>query len=230
VVCEIGDADGIHARRPAIGLDLHPRPVNKALVDLKRLHLQLRSTHQLLPRRVGVKVTWPARPLRSSPITGPSALLRAGPPLCLAVLHPSRFLPPGLSLSRPGSTALTVGFEAYRFSCSMPAPATSSRHLYTGHHQGSMQAAPWLRTRPRRALVPGLGTDPGFDAIVKAFDASSVVHSRSSSRRSPDPLIAGLLHSRFPPRLLTDMTLRRFGLSACTANPEGQPPSLAQHG
>jgi len=34
----------------------------------------------------------------------------------------------------------------------------------------------------------------------------------------------------FPPRLLTDMTLRRFGLSACTANPEDLPPSLAQHG
>src|SRR5215210_8632832 len=26
------------------------------------------------------------------------------------------------------------------------------------------------------------------------------------------------------------MTLRRFGISACTANPEGRPPSLAQHG
>jgi len=46
----------------------------------------------------------------------------------------------------------------------------------------------------------------------------------------PDPLIAGLLRSRFPPRLLTGMTLRWFGISACTANPEGLPPSLAQHG
>ena len=27
-------------------------------------------------------------------------------------------------------------------SSSMPAPATSSRHLHTGHHQGSMQATP----------------------------------------------------------------------------------------
>jgi len=26
------------------------------------------------------------------------------------------------------------------------------------------------------------------------------------------------------------MTLRRFGISACTANPEGLPPALAQHG
>ena len=34
----------------------------------------------------------------------------------------------------------------------------------------------------------------------------------------------------FPPRLLTDMTPRRFGISACTATPGGLPPSLAQHG
>src|ERR1017187_8369532 len=62
------------------------------------------------------------------------------------------------------------------------------------------------------------------------YDASAVVHTCSSSRRLPDPLVAGLFHSRFPPRLLTGMTLRQFGISACTANPEGLPPSLAQHG
>jgi len=33
----------------------------------------------------------------------------------------------------------------------MPAPATSSRHLYTGHRQGSMQATPWLRARQHDA-------------------------------------------------------------------------------
>jgi hypothetical protein len=61
------------------------------------------------------------------------------------------------------------------------------------------------------------------------FDASAVVYSRSSSRRLPDPLIAGLLRSRFPPRLLTGMTLRWFGFSAYSANPEGLPPSLVRH-
>ena len=39
-------------------------------------------------------------------------------------------------------------YRGDRFSCSMPAPATSSRHLYTGRHQGSTQPAPWLRARP----------------------------------------------------------------------------------
>ena len=70
----------------------------------------------------------------------------------------------------------------------------------------------------------------GFDVIVHIHDASAVVYACSSSRRLPDPLLASLLRSRFPPRLLTDMTLRWFGISACTANPEGLPPSLAQHG
>src|SRR5664280_3636091 len=32
------------------------------------------------------------------------------------------------------------------------------------------------------------------------------------------------------PYVMTDMTLRRFGISACTANPKGLPPSLTQHG
>jgi hypothetical protein len=81
-----------------------------------------------------------------------------------------------------------------------------------------------------RALLPEHGNSPGFDVIVEFFDASAVVQPCSSSRRTPNPLIAGLLRSRFPPRLLTGMTLRWFGISACTANPEGLPPSLAQHG
>ncbi len=57
-----------------------------------------------------------------------------------------------------------------------------------------------------------------------------MVHTRSSSHRTPNPLTASLFRSRSPPRLLTEMTLRRFGSSAYTANPEGQPPSPAQHG
>ena len=62
------------------------------------------------------------------------------------------------------------------------------------------------------------------------YDASAVVQPCSSSRRTPDPLLASRFRNRFPPRLLTGMTSRRFGLPACTANPEDLPPSLAQHG
>jgi len=89
---------------------------------------------------------------------------------------------------------------------------------------------PGSRPTNRRPLSRDRRAGPGFDVIVHILDASAVVHTCSSSRRLPDPLIASLLRSRFPPRLLTDMTLRRFGISACTANPEGLPPSLTQHG
>ena len=97
------------------------------------------------------------------------------------------------------------------------ARATSRQLPGSGHAEG-------------RVLIPRKACSLGFDVIVHILDASAVVYTRSSSRRSPDPLVAGLLRSRFPPRLLTDMTLQWFGLSACTANPEGLPPSLAQHG
>ncbi len=113
----------------------------------------------------------------------------------------------------------------------MPAPTTSSRHLYTGRHQANTQAATWLRARHDvPCLHPGNQILSRFRRHHVPIDASAVVHTRSSSRRTPDPLTASLLRNRFPPRLLTGMTLRRFGSPACTANPEGLPPSLAQHG
>src|ERR1019366_10645835 len=80
------------------------------------------------------------------------------------------------------------------------------------------------------AFVPGSECSPSFDAVVIYFDASAVVQPCASSRCVPDPLVAGLFPSRFPPRLLTGMTLRRFGLLACTTSPEDLPPSLTQHG
>ena len=103
-------------------------------------------------------------------------------------------------------------YRGDRFSCSVPAPATSSRHLYTGHHQGHTQAAPRLRARPEwHAFVPDPPTRSGFDAVVFSFDASAVVHTRSSSRRTPAPLSAGLLPQRSPPRLLTDAACGGLG-------------------
>jgi hypothetical protein len=101
------------------------------------------------------------------------------------------------------------------------------RRTPPGPHAGS---SPAEGPRRRALLCPGICGPPGFGVINKPFDASAVVHTRSSSRRLPDPLMAGRFRSRFPPRLLTGMTLRRFGTSACTAIPEDLPPSLAQHG
>ena len=68
-----------------------------------------------------------------------------------------------------------------------------------GQHAGRPLAE---GTHPR-AFVPGIRRSPGFDAIVPPIDASAVVHARSSSRHPPDPLTAGLLPQRSPPRLLT---------------------------
>jgi hypothetical protein len=177
---------------------------------------------------------WPAQPFAPAPLQGLHhyyGLVR----LCAS----HRYSPPrgrghpGFSLltTRGPTSPISTGqtYRDDRFSCSMPGPATSSRHLYTGHHQGHEQAAPWFRTRREATpLSRGRRAGLGFDVIVHIHDASAVVYACSSSRRSPDPLIAGLLRSRFPPRLLTGMTLRRFGISACTANPEGPPPSLTQ--
>ena len=87
----------------------------------------------------------------------------------------------------------------------MPAPATSSRHLYTGRHQGHTQAAPWLRASGVARSPLSRGPDPllGFGAVLKTFDASAVVYTCSSSRHSPDPVSPGLLPKRSPQRLLT---------------------------
>src|SRR5215218_8119508 len=46
------DADRVHTRRPTVGPNLLPRPIDEAFVDLKRLHLRLRSHPRLLPRGI----------------------------------------------------------------------------------------------------------------------------------------------------------------------------------
>src|SRR6266849_2721798 len=67
-------------------------------------------------------------------------------------------------------------FGGDRFSCSMPVPATSSRHLNTGHHQGGGQGCPLVEGHALGApLSRGSVTSPGFDAVSGSFDASAVV-------------------------------------------------------
>src|SRR6266705_2038711 len=88
-----------------------------------------------------------------------------------------------------------------------------------GQHAGHPLAE---GTPPQRAFVPGVRRSPGFDAIVPPIDASAVVHTRSSSRRPPDPLTAGLLPQRSPPRLLTGAACGGLGSPPALASPEGQ--------
>src|SRR2546426_6377760 len=112
----------------------------------------------------------------------------------------------------------------------MPAPATSSRHLYTGHHQGGGQGCPLIEGAQLGApLSRGSRTTPVSVPSLFVSMRQQWYRTCSSSRRTPDPLVAGLLPQRSPRGLLAGRSLRWFELSACTASPEGQPPSLAQH-
>ena len=121
-------------------------------------------------------------------------------------------------------------YRGDRFSCSMPAPATSSRHLYTGHHRGHIQAAPRLRAHRGEPLSRDHPQIPVSMPSLFRFDASS---NRShmfvfSSHTRP-------AHSETSTAALTTpaldrRSLRWFGISACTATPQDLPPSLAQHG
>src|SRR5215471_8701207 len=76
------------------------------------------------------------QPLRSSPITGPSTLLRAAPPLRPAsVLSPSRLEP----LAACPFTSSDV--TKHRFSRSIRKPGRASRRLHAGCRSGSIRAS-----------------------------------------------------------------------------------------
>src|SRR5262249_45944900 len=119
----------------------------------------------------------------------------------------------------------------------LPRPPVSGRQVLLFHASARDELTPPLHRTPpgqhagrplaegtpsRRAFVPGAMRSPGFDAIVPPIDASAVVHTRSSSRRPPDPLTAGLFPQRSPPRLLTGAACGGLGSPPALANPEGQ--------
>src|SRR5690242_12294946 len=226
------DADRVHARRPLIGPDLLPRLIDKALTDLKRLHFRPGPGPRLLPFRVDPELalvcaapslqphyrTFTATTGRPAPVprlgTLPLAVSAAcGPPSCGQAKR-----------TRPTAS----GRQVLLFHASACGELTPPLHRAPpGQHTGSPLAE---GTPIQRAFVPGVRRSPGFDAIVPPIDASAVVHTRSSSRRPPDPLTAGLSPQRSPPRLLTDAACGGLGSPPALASPEGQPPSLAQHG
>ena len=167
------------------------------------------------------KRTRTTRPLRSSPITGPSPLLRGGPSPCRAsVLSPSQFqllgvLPSAAGVNTPAGAITARGSHV---SCQRPDRARAT--FVPGNRQGSKQVSPWL--------FPGQQLDPGYDCRRYAYDTSAVVHSRSPSRSPPDASRAP-----FPwcssPRLIHRSNPRWFTASPCRAAVEGLPPSPAQH-
>ena len=80
----------------------------------------------------------------------------------------------------------------------------SSRHLYTEHRRGHIQAAPRLRAHRSGPLSRDHPQIPVSMPSLFRFDASAVVHTCSSSHRTPAPLTARRQPQRSPPRLLTD--------------------------
>lgn len=120
-----------------------------------------------------------SRPLRSPPITGASALLRAGPPACPhRYSTPHSFCCSTRSLSPPAT--FSGSGSPYRHTpshvpCSSRRPG--SRRLHTGHHLASKRA-------PAR-LLPKIYTDLGFD-VVSSF---SMLHQRIALARLPDPCL-----------------------------------------
>jgi hypothetical protein len=129
-----------------------------------------------------------SRPLRSTPITGASPLLRAGPPARAAtVLSTSRFRPVGaLPLAPPLTRDRAVSAHAFPRSTRKPQTGLTppARRTPPGQSAGTRQAHPGIALRPR------------FRCRFLNLDASAVVHSRSSSRSPPD----GVLPPPFPRR------------------------------
>src|SRR5437773_1360654 len=205
---EQADADGVHARRPVIGPDLLPRLHDEALIDLKRLHLGPGPVPGLLPLRVGPGLTLVCTAPSLQPhyrtflttTSRPAPVPRAGP---LPLPVPAACRPP--SRGQQGTLALITwpslsGRQVLLFHASARDELTPPLHRAPpGQHAGH----PLAEGTHARAFVPGIRRSPGFDAIVPPIDASAVVHTRSSSRRPPDPLTAGLFPQRSPPRLLT---------------------------
>src|SRR5713226_152958 len=140
-----------------------------------------------------------------------------------------------VSLSRPGGNLrpirLAVGSEA----TGSPIPCQRLRRAHATytpghHHQGGGQGCPLAEGHALGvALSRRRAKNLRFRCHLLGLSMRQQWYRTcSSSRRSPDPLVAGLLPQRSPRGLLTARSLRWFGLSACTANPEGRPPSLAQ--
>ena len=135
-----------------------------------------------------------------------------------------------LSTARGPTSPISTGrpYRDDRFSCSLSAPATSSRHLYTGHRQGHTQAAPWLRTHPGRAFVPGYAGLPVSMPLQSLSMRQQwfthvrllVTYLARSWRTVSATLTTPALNRR---------SLRWFEISACTATPEDLPPSQIEH-
>ena len=175
--------------------------INEALIDLKRLHFRPGSHPRLLPWRVGPGLTLVC--------TAPSLQ----PHYRTFTTTTGRPAP----VPRLGTLPLTVSTACgppFRGPGNFPWPSLSGRQVLLFHASACDELTPPLHRAPPgqhagRPLAEGTPAgaplsrefcaSPGFDAIVPPIDASAVVHTRSSSRRPPDPLTAGLFRNAHHP-------------------------------
>ena len=112
---------------------------------------------------------------------------------------------------------------AGRFSSSVPEPGIESRHLYTGHHMASKQVS--------AMPFPGEEGPLRFRChLLIRFDASSVVHLRSSLYSTHDVISSRLLTMTFTTAAFDRSSSWWFEASSYKAAPKGLPSSLIQHG
>jgi hypothetical protein len=125
------------------------------------------------------------RPLRSSPITEPSSLLRGSPPLSGAsVLSASRWEPLApFPLASPA-----------KFSRSVLEPDRGSRRLHPGCRS--------VGIRTSSELIPEEVPAPGFDIVYGNFDASAAVRLRPPLSTIPAGIIVPTFPRCSPPQLL----------------------------
>jgi hypothetical protein len=100
-----------------------------------------------------------------------------------------------------------------RFPRSPQKPETGSRHLHTGHRPVRKQVAPGLVPSQQRCSV--------LMSVELLFDASSVVHLRSSSCFTPD-VFNDAFSSTLTTRALYPSSSTWFGTRSCNPIPRGQ--------
>src|SRR4051794_6201978 len=230
------DADRVHTRRPTVGPNLLPRPIDEAFVDLKRLHLRLRSHPRLLPHgidshRVDLKLA----------VDCPAPSLQPHYRAFIATTNRSAPVPRIGTLPLTAITACGPPSRDQRANLTHFRSSLSGRQVLLFHTSACDELTPPIHRAPPR---PHAGRSPAEGAPRRArlcFGPPHTVRFRcrrclfrcvSSGSHTfvfsshTCPATYGTSTATLTTPALNRRSLRWFGISACTANPEGPPPSL----